>query len=102
MLTLDFLYRHWNPNYESLSEKDQKRARISTRKRIVDVCKLTTNTATYQWQKNKGIIPLSRAIELSIHDTSIPMEVSDYLQRESASDEPDLCRTESKITDVAA
>lgn len=78
MLTLEFLYKHWNPGYELMQERDKKKSRISTRKRIVEACNLTTETATYQWQKNGGVIPRDRAIEIAIYDKTIDFDVSDY------------------------
>ena len=78
MLTLEFLYQHWNPGYELMTERDKKKARISTRKRIVEACHLTTETATYQWEKNGGVLPIGRAIDISIYDTTITIDVSSY------------------------
>ena len=78
MLTLEFLYQHWNPGYELMTERDKKKARISTRKRIVEACHLTTETATYQWEKNGGVLPVGRAIDISIYDTTITVDVSSY------------------------
>jgi hypothetical protein len=102
MLTLNFLYKHWNPGYESLSDKDQKRARVAARKRIVDACNLTTNTATYQWQKNGGVIPLPRAIELSIHDKTIPVDVTGYLNKSDENIESVLSSSGLKVSTKAA
>jgi hypothetical protein len=78
MLKLRDLYEHFNSGYSTMPPKEQKKARVHTRKQLMKICNLTTETATYQWERNGGVVPLSSALLIAVNCPGLEVDTSDY------------------------
>lgn len=99
MLKLIDLYEHFNPGYSTMLPKEQKKARVYTRKQLMKICNLTTETATYQWERNGGVVPLSSALLIVVNCPELKVDTSDY-PPPNRGRKPKSCMSELRVASI--